>query len=344
MSIKYKLSDIIDIDNLQFLLDRFSKVTGAVTALIDLEGNVLMASGWQDICTKFHRINPETCKRCIESDTALAGMLGQGEKYNVYTCKNGLTDIAVPIIIEGEHVGNFFTGQFFFEPPDEAFFRKQAAQYGFKEQEYIEALRRAPIFSQEEIRDIMDFLCGLTTLFAETGLTLVKNREAMDEIRKLREELDEKKKKGGKFLMFMIDGQEYGIPILKVREIIQACPLTPVPEVPQFVKGVFNLRGKIIPAVDLRLLMGITATVDDDERTCIIITEYMKDEKAVMVGMIVDRVSEVSQISGENIEEIRNISMKIDADYVYGMAKSDTDMKILLDVEHFFKEIFDKHR
>ncbi len=178
----YKLSELVDVEELQCIMEKFSDATGVVTALLDIDGAVLVASGWQDICTKFHRIHSETNRRCAESDTALAGQLKQGEKYNVYKCLNGLSDVAVPIIIEGEHLGNFFTGQFFYEPPDIEFFRKQAAQYGFDENAYLKALDKVPVFSAKYVKQIMGFLVGLTMLIGKMGL-VSKRQSELDRIK-----------------------------------------------------------------------------------------------------------------------------------------------------------------
>lgn len=178
---KYKLAELIDVDKIQALFEKFSDATGTATAVLDLEGKVLVATGWQDICTKFHRIHPETSRRCTVSDTALAGQLNKGEKYNVYQCINGLVDVAVPIIIDGEHLGNFFTGQFFFKQPDAEFFRKQASECGFDENAYLEALGRVPVFSEKTIEKTMNFLVTLTVFIAETGL-LGKQQLELDRI------------------------------------------------------------------------------------------------------------------------------------------------------------------
>ena len=99
-----QLGELLDINELRGLCESFTALTGAVTAVLDLEGNILVATGWQDICTRFHRINPRTADRCRESDTVLASRLEQGNSYNVYRCKNGLVDVAVPILVGGKHV------------------------------------------------------------------------------------------------------------------------------------------------------------------------------------------------------------------------------------------------
>ena len=127
---KIKTLDYIDFDRVNSLLEDFNKLTGFVTAILDLEGNILSQSGWRRICTDFHRINPETNKNCLVSDTVLAND-SKNNDFNVYRCKNGLIDVAVPIIIEGEHVANLFTGQFFYEKPSIVEFFEQGKKYGF---------------------------------------------------------------------------------------------------------------------------------------------------------------------------------------------------------------------
>jgi len=164
-----KFVDIVDIKELRGICEDFTTLTGAVTAILDLQGNVLIATGWQDICTRFHRVNSTTSARCRESDTILAGQLEQGETYNVYKCRNGMVDVAVPIIIDGEHLANFFTGQFFFESPDESYFVRQSEEVGFDQTTYLEALRKVPVFSHEQVRALMRFFSRLVSLIGEMG-------------------------------------------------------------------------------------------------------------------------------------------------------------------------------
>jgi PAS domain S-box len=181
-----KFAEFIPVSELQALCESFSSLTGAVTAVLDLEGQVLVAAGWQDICTQFHRKHASTALRCRESDTALAGQLQTGEQYNVYRCKNGLVDVAVPIIIGGEHVGNFFTGQFFFQEPDHAHFAHQAEEFGFDKARYMRALGKVPVFSEAEVRLMMDFFTRLARLIGEMGLARANKEEANRELRESR--------------------------------------------------------------------------------------------------------------------------------------------------------------
>ena len=167
---KYKLTELFNIEELRQLCESFTQINGTAIAIGDLSGNPLVATGWQPICTQFHRVNNETGKRCTESDTILAGQLKQGMKYNIYKCKNGLIDVAIPIMIGNEHVGNFFTGQFFTEKPDKEYFIKQASKFGFDEKKYLAALENTPIFSEEQIKKNANFLIKLTENIGEIGL------------------------------------------------------------------------------------------------------------------------------------------------------------------------------
>jgi len=181
---KTNIIDFIDFDRVNVLLEGFNQSTGFVTAILDLEGNVLSKSGWRNICTDFHRINSETSKRCTISDTVLAGKMGKGEKYHCYKCLNGLVDVAVPIIIRGDHIANLFSGQFFFEKPDYSFFKEQAAKYGFSEDAYLKALDKVPVISEDKVKTIMDFLLNMTQLISEMTfqrMSLIQLNESLRE-------------------------------------------------------------------------------------------------------------------------------------------------------------------
>jgi PAS domain S-box-containing protein len=185
MSIK----DWLEIPVLQDLFDSYYRISGFSTAILDLEGQIMVASGWQPICTQFHRKHPTTASRCLESDTALAGKLAKGEKYNIYKCKNGLVDVAVPIIVDEIHVGNLFAGQFLLTPPDLDYFTQQAAQFGFDQDSYLAALEKVPVFPMEKIRQSMEFLTTMTTVIGNSGIA--KNRQ-MELNRHLEERIQER--------------------------------------------------------------------------------------------------------------------------------------------------------
>ena len=130
-----ELAEIIDTQAIQSLMDDFYKLVHIPIGINDLKGNVLVGVGWQDICTRFHRIHPEACKHCMESDIKLSAGVLPGE-FKMYKCKNNMWDMATPIIVGGQHVGYVFSGQFFFEdePLDYEFFQSQARKYGFNEE------------------------------------------------------------------------------------------------------------------------------------------------------------------------------------------------------------------
>jgi signal transduction histidine kinase/CheY-like chemotaxis protein len=185
---QHAFTEIFDIPTLTRLCQRFTELHGAVVALLDLEGNVHVATGWKDICTRFHRVCAASAERCTESDTVLAGQLEAGQRYNLYQCKNGLVDVAVPVVVEGEHVGNLFTGQFLLEAPDLERFRAQARAFGFDEQAYLEALGRVPIFDRDEVRRTMNFLVELTEVVGELGVERLRTLRAQERTRRDLEE------------------------------------------------------------------------------------------------------------------------------------------------------------
>ncbi len=134
-------------------------------------------------------------------------------------------------------------------------------------------------------------------------------------------------KAGGKFLSFFLEREEYGIEILKVREIIGTMAITPVPRTPDFMRGVINLRGTIIPVVDLRLKFDMESGHIADG--CIIVVEA----RAVRMGIAVDRVAEVFDIKAEDIENAPAFGPGVDTDYILGIAKSNDGVKLLLDID-----------
>jgi len=141
----------------------------------------------------------------------------------------------------------------------------------------------------------------------------------------------------GKYLTFSLAEEEYGIGILKIKEIIGMMPITTVPRTPGFVKGVINLRGKVIPVMDLRLRFDMEE-IEYTERTCIVVVEIEGTSGTVMIGVVVDSVSEVLNIKGEDVEETPTFGAKMNTDYILGMAKMEGGVKILLDIDRVLSE------
>ena len=136
----------------------------------------------------------------------------------------------------------------------------------------------------------------------------------------------------GKYLTFQLAEEGYGIGILKVREIIGMLPVTPVPQTPHFLKGVINLRGQVIPVVDLRLKFGLMEE-EYTERTSIIVVEVKGLANNIPIGIVVDMVSEVINISAGAIEPAPTFGSTIKTSYILGMAKTDSGVKILLNID-----------
>jgi len=136
----------------------------------------------------------------------------------------------------------------------------------------------------------------------------------------------------GKYLTFTLDEEEYGIGILKVKEIIGMMEITSVPRTPQFIKGVINLRGKVIPIIDLRLKFGM-GEIPYTDRTCIIVVEIDSEKGTILIGIVVDAVSEVLNIQEGEIEETPAFGTQLNTDYILGMAKTEGGVKILLNID-----------
>jgi purine-binding chemotaxis protein CheW len=136
----------------------------------------------------------------------------------------------------------------------------------------------------------------------------------------------------GKYLTFKLADEEYGLEILKVREIIGMMAITSLPRTPSFVRGVINLRGKVIPVIDLRKKFELEEAKDTD-LTCIIVVDVTSENGKIQIGILVDSVSEVLDIRGEDIEGAPSFGTNIDTAFILGMAKAKGAVKILLNIE-----------
>lgn len=179
-STKYGFSDLIDIELLQQFSSSFYEATGLPHALVDPDNNILTGIGWQDICVFFHRRCLQSAYRCQQSDKYISNHLNDGP-YISYMCMNGLMEYAAPIMVEGQHLATLFIGQFFHQSPDEELFRRQAREFGFDEAFYIEALRRVPIITEEQMELIMQFYTPLSEFLAILALDRKHHLEAVSQ-------------------------------------------------------------------------------------------------------------------------------------------------------------------
>ncbi len=193
-----ELSEIIDVQAIQPLMDNFYKLTHIPIGINDLKGNVLVSVGWQDICARFHRVHPEASKHCVESDIKLSSGVTPGE-FKLYKCKNNMWDVVTPIMVGDQHVGYVFGGQFFFEDDtlDYELFRSQARQYGFNEEEYIAALEKVPRLSRKAVNTGMGFFMTFANMLSQLSYSNIKLAHSLEErnalvgeLQKNREDLD----------------------------------------------------------------------------------------------------------------------------------------------------------
>ena len=187
---KYTFKELIDVPKLQELTDELYTATSIPSAIVAMDGEIITGSGWQKICTDFHRKHPQIEKECIESDTIIRKKLDDSEPFVIYKCPRGMVDASSPIIIAGEHVANVFSGQVFLESCDETterFFREQARKFGFDEAEYIKAFKKVPIFEEEKFRAGISFLAKLAQSITDNGLTRLRELEAMEALRESEE-------------------------------------------------------------------------------------------------------------------------------------------------------------
>jgi PAS domain S-box-containing protein len=217
------LANIIDVQSLQAMMNYLYKLTKMGFALIDLKGNVLLGTGWQDLCTKFHRINSETLKNCMESDLQLTSGLQKGE-VRLYKCKNNMWDVVTPMFIGGKHMGNLFFGQFFFEGEnvDQKIFAAQAEKYGFNKESYRQAFESIPKFSREKVEYLMIFYSKLSEMLSKLSYSNLKLAKALINQKILQEKLEEKAREVAEYASQMEDLAEERAAKLKDTERLAA--------------------------------------------------------------------------------------------------------------------------
>jgi len=205
------LADILDTQAVQKIFDDLYRVTNIGGAIVDIKGKVLVATGWQDICTRFHRVHPETGKNCIESDLHLSSGVEPGT-FKIYRCKNNMWDAATPIVVAGTHLGNVFFGQFFFEEetPDYEIFREQARRYGFDEAAYLDALGRVPRWSRDTIDAVMNFYARFADLVSTLSYSNLKLARSIEQCEWAETALRKEKERFRQIL----EGFPYGIYIV----------------------------------------------------------------------------------------------------------------------------------
>jgi PAS domain S-box-containing protein len=207
-----ELANILDTQELQSLMESFYTLTSIGIAIIDVKDNIMIAIGWKDICTRFHRVHPETRRNCIESDLLLTHDLRPGE-YRAYKCKNGLWDIATPIYIGKKHAGNIFFGQFFYddEAVDTEFFVAQAEKYDFDKEAYLSALVKVPRWTKDRINQLMDFYSKFATMVSHLSYSNLKLAKTLIDY----DRADDAKRQSEEKYRILVDNANVSIVVLQ---------------------------------------------------------------------------------------------------------------------------------
>jgi PAS domain S-box-containing protein len=185
-----ELGDLIDAERVQELMEYFYRITKIGIGILDNSGNIIVSTGWTDICSRFHRPNPQSCKNCIESDLQLSKGLKQGE-FKLYKCKNNMWDMATPITLAGQQIGSLMLGQFLFddEQPDVDIFKEQASRFGYDENDYLNALNKVPRWSKATVDNVMAFYAGFAEIVSTLSYNNVRLARLLEENRKAQESL-----------------------------------------------------------------------------------------------------------------------------------------------------------
>jgi ligand-binding sensor protein len=195
----YRLEDLIDIEQFQGLQDRMNELYSLPTAIIDCDGNILTATGSQDVCSEFHHRSRDCESECLRSALYSPSHPPGNNPIAHYRCPRGLVDNIIPIIINDQHYANFYTGQFFLEEPDLDVFRTQALKFGFDQEAYLDAIKKVPIYSLEQVQSHLQFINSLIKLLSSSGLKKLQALEA-------HKKGEEHKERAGAILSQMSDG------------------------------------------------------------------------------------------------------------------------------------------
>jgi two-component system sensor histidine kinase/response regulator len=183
------VEDLLNVEDLQTLLAHFCDAVGVASAISDLKGNLLAFANFRRACTQFHRVGEVSSQRCAESDSILGSRLEEGQDFTIYKCKNGLTDAASPLIIDGKHLANILIGQFHLQEPDLEFFRRQARDLGYDEEDYLASIKEVPMMSEEKLPSILGFLSGFAKIVGTLTLDRIRASQAAEDLKRRAEEL-----------------------------------------------------------------------------------------------------------------------------------------------------------
>jgi signal transduction histidine kinase/DNA-binding NarL/FixJ family response regulator len=182
--------ELTDLEKLREMMAAFYAAFEIPHSISDADGQWLIAEGWKDACTKFFRAHPESSAMCQRSDARLVGIM-KANTHTCHTCDHGLQDVAAPIVIGGEHVATFWLGQMFHTPPDLDFYRQYGRQFGFPEEEFVQAISRCKVVTREQIDLMMNYFIKFCAFLAEAGIQHHQRMEIEEEIRRLNASLEQ---------------------------------------------------------------------------------------------------------------------------------------------------------
>ena len=167
---KTTIEDLVDVENLKDIFDKFSKLTGYTTGLVKQDTrDILISTGWTDICKTYHRGSESSAHICKESNAILTQNLKESHQISTQKCQHGMVDGATPIIIDGEHLADIFSGQVLLNKPDIEEFKKGAKEFGYDIEKYLEALEDVKIITEDKLKEALEFLASIAKLVAEIG-------------------------------------------------------------------------------------------------------------------------------------------------------------------------------
>ncbi|MDQ7822639.1 MAG: PocR ligand-binding domain-containing protein [Candidatus Eremiobacteraeota bacterium] len=174
----YSIKEIINLEKLREIFEAFSKATGFTTGFVSYPGQeLLISTGWRDICTKFHRTTHESLRHCKDSNMELTEKLKNLKETNILPCGNGLVDGATPLIVNGIHLASLATGQVFFEKPDIEWFNEHGKALGYDMERYLRAVDEVPVVSENQFREVLAFLSELASFIVEYGIANLRLKE-----------------------------------------------------------------------------------------------------------------------------------------------------------------------
>ena len=185
---QYRFEDLVDIEQLRSIFEKFSTATGFTTGLVSYpDQKLLIGTGWRDVCTKFHREYNSSNIHCTTSNIELTSQLKAKKEMCICKCQSGLIDGATPIIVDGVHIANLATGQILFEQPDMEMFQKQGEAYGYDVESYLKAVRETPVVSEDQFKNMLEFLSSIAVMLAEQALIKLRNQQTNTKLKRQEE-------------------------------------------------------------------------------------------------------------------------------------------------------------